>query len=244
VTPLPAAATTPAPKETAPSKVAVELNANVPNARVTFRRRVRCRPRARPMQITPSDIVELVEISAPGYKTVRYWLTFDRPTTLNAKLVRGNGSRRGLGGATLVALARSRRRASRRSRSPRRRRAVAMAKVEPKVEPTTIAAKAEPDQGGADPSVAPTAEVRTVAKAAPELKAELRPAVARDPDAGEDDAGDRSPGGRRRRCPRRARSAVEPIRSPRVAATTMPEIEPVTPGEAGSDAAGPPRSPS
>jgi len=48
--PLPAAATTPAPKETAPSKVAVELNANVPNARVTFRRRVaaarrRCRSR-------------------------------------------------------------------------------------------------------------------------------------------------------------------------------------------------------
>ncbi|MGE0395581.1 MAG: protein kinase [Kofleriaceae bacterium] len=100
--PLPAAATTPAPTEVAPAKVAVALNANVPNARVTFRRRVSAAPST--MQITPSDIVELVEVSAPGYKTVRYWLTFDRPTTLNAKLTKGSGMEEATEEATLIAL--------------------------------------------------------------------------------------------------------------------------------------------
>lgn len=101
--PLPAAATTPAPREVAaPSKVAVEFNANVADARVTFRRRVSAAPAT--MQITPSDIVELVEVSAPGYKTVRYWLTFDRPTSLNAKLVKGAGLDEASEEATLIAL--------------------------------------------------------------------------------------------------------------------------------------------
>ena len=100
--PLPAAATQAAPKEVAPAKIAVALNANVPNARVTFRRRVSAAPSQ--MQITPSDIVELVEVSAPGYKTVRYWLTFDRPTTLDAKLTKGNGMEEATEEATLVAL--------------------------------------------------------------------------------------------------------------------------------------------
>ncbi len=99
---LPAAATQPAPKEVAPAKIAVALHANVPNARVTFRRRVSAAPSQ--MQITPSDIVELVEVSAPGYKTVRYWLTFDRPTTLDAKLVKGSGMEEATEEATLVAL--------------------------------------------------------------------------------------------------------------------------------------------
>ncbi len=100
---LPGAAT-PAPREEVapPSKVSVALNANVPNARVTFRRRVAPAPTT--MQITPSDIVELVEVSAPGYKTVRYWLTFDRPTSLNARLVKGTGMVEASEEATLVAL--------------------------------------------------------------------------------------------------------------------------------------------
>ncbi len=160
--PLPAAATTPAPKETAaPAKVAVELNANVPNARVTFRRRVAAAPST--MQITPSDIVELVEISAPGYKTVRYWLTFDRPTTLNAKLVKGSGLHEASEEATLVALgevaAPSQPAVAAAAPAP----AVAVAKIEPKIE-----AKVEP-------KVEPTLQAKTVAKVAPEIKAEPKP---------------------------------------------------------------------
>ncbi len=150
---LPGAATTPAPKEIV-SKVSVELNANVPNARVTFRRRVAAAPTT--MQITPSDIVEIVEISAPGYKTVRYWLTFDRPTTLNAKLVKGSGLDEASEEATLVALgevaAPNQPSIAVAAPAP----AVAMAKAEP--------VKAEPKR-----------EVRTVVKAAPALKAEPTP---------------------------------------------------------------------
>jgi glycerol-3-phosphate dehydrogenase len=37
-----------------------------------------------------------------GYKTVRYWLTFDRPTTLNARLVKGSGLEEASEEATLV----------------------------------------------------------------------------------------------------------------------------------------------
>ncbi len=76
----------------------VALAANVANAHVTFRRRVSAAPAA--MQIAPSDVVELVEVSAPGYKTMRYWLTFDRPTQLTGKLTKGSG----LEEATLIAL--------------------------------------------------------------------------------------------------------------------------------------------
>ncbi|MEO7096514.1 MAG: AgmX/PglI C-terminal domain-containing protein, partial [Polyangiales bacterium] len=97
------ATATPAPRETqAPAKVQVDLEANVANARVTFRRRVSAAPST--MQITPSDIVELVEVSAPGHKTLRYWLTFDRPTHLNAKLVKGSGLEEASEEATLIAL--------------------------------------------------------------------------------------------------------------------------------------------
>ena len=100
--PLPAVATQ-APRDVQPAqKIQVELSANVPNARVTFRRRVAAAPAT--MQISSSDIVELVEISAPGYKTTRYWLTFDRPTKLVAKLVKGNGLEEASEEATLIAL--------------------------------------------------------------------------------------------------------------------------------------------
>ncbi len=100
--PLPGAAT-PAPREAkAPSKIQVDLEANVPNARVTFRRRVSAAPST--TQIAPSDIVELVEVSAPGYKTLRYWLTFDRPTHLAAKLVKGSGLEEASEESTLIAL--------------------------------------------------------------------------------------------------------------------------------------------
>ena len=143
--PLPAAATTPAPREpVAPSKIQVELNANVQNARVTFRRRVAAAPAS--MQITPSDIVELVEVSAPGYKTVRYWLTFDRPTTLTARLSKGNGLVEASEEQTLVALG---------ELAAPAQPAVAVAAAAPAATPAaaTVAVKATPA-----PAVAKTVE--------------------------------------------------------------------------------------
>jgi tRNA A-37 threonylcarbamoyl transferase component Bud32 len=99
--PQPAAAT-PAPRDIAASKITVSLEANVANARVTFRRRVIPAPST--MQLAPSEIVELVEISAPGHKTVRYWMTFDRPTKLVAQLSKGTGSFEATEEQTLIAL--------------------------------------------------------------------------------------------------------------------------------------------
>jgi hypothetical protein len=97
--PVPAVAP---PVPSPPQKVAVELAADAPNAHVVFRRRVANAPAQ--MQLSATDVVELVEFSAPGYKTQRYWLTFDRPTHLKAHLVKGNGSREATEEETLVAL--------------------------------------------------------------------------------------------------------------------------------------------
>jgi serine/threonine protein kinase len=97
--PLPATATQ-LPK--APVKIAVELDADAPNAHFVFRRRVSAAPEQ--IQINATDVVELVEVSAPGYKTQRYWLTFDRPTHLKAHLVKGNGSLEATEEETLIAL--------------------------------------------------------------------------------------------------------------------------------------------
>lgn len=100
---LPAVATqAPTAREVAQKKIDVRFEANVPNARVTFRRRVSAAPAT--MQIGSSDIVELVEVSAPGYKTTRYWLTFDRPTHLTARLAKGTGLEEASEEATLIAL--------------------------------------------------------------------------------------------------------------------------------------------
>jgi hypothetical protein len=95
--PLPAAAV-----PVALQKIAVTLEANVANARVTFRRRVNVAPAT--LQLAPSDIVELVEVSAPGYKTMRYWITFDRPTKLVAQLSKGSGAGEATEEQTLIAL--------------------------------------------------------------------------------------------------------------------------------------------
>jgi serine/threonine-protein kinase len=97
--PLPATATQ-LPKE--PVKIAVELEADAPNAHFVFRRRVSASPEQ--IQISATDVVELVEVSAPGYKTQRYWLTLDRPTHLKAHLVKGNGSLEATEEETLIAL--------------------------------------------------------------------------------------------------------------------------------------------
>jgi serine/threonine protein kinase len=99
-TPQPMAAPMPAPREA--EKIEVVLDADAPNATVVFRRRVQPAPVT--MQVNATDVVELVEVSAPGYKTTRYWLTFDRPTHLKANLVKGNGSLEATEEQTLVAL--------------------------------------------------------------------------------------------------------------------------------------------
>jgi serine/threonine protein kinase len=96
-----AAAASPAPAPT-PNKIALTLDAGPANARVLFRKRVSKAPVT--MQIPPSDIVELVEVSAPGHKTTRYWLTLDRPTRLIAKLPAGHGSRTATDAETRIAL--------------------------------------------------------------------------------------------------------------------------------------------
>ena len=101
--PAPAVSTqAPAAREVAQHKIEVRIESNVASARVTFRRRISAAPAT--LQIAPSDIVELVEVSAPGFKTTRYWLTFDRPTRLTAKLVKGTGLEEASEEATLIAL--------------------------------------------------------------------------------------------------------------------------------------------
>ncbi|MEO8551604.1 MAG: protein kinase [Kofleriaceae bacterium] len=97
--PKPAAAM-PAPRER--QKIVVQMSADEPNAHVTFRRQVKTAPIA--LQLNVSDVVEIVEISAPGYKTARYWVTFDRPTHLRAHLVKGSGILEATEEDTLVAL--------------------------------------------------------------------------------------------------------------------------------------------
>jgi TonB family protein len=105
-TPAPVAAvqTAPAPvaAPAAPSKVEVTLDADNASARVVFRRRIS--PAPFKTELTPSDIVELVEVSAPGFKTERYWLTFDRETHLKAHMVKGSGIEEATEEQTLVAL--------------------------------------------------------------------------------------------------------------------------------------------
>jgi serine/threonine-protein kinase len=96
------AAAAPAPAAAQPTKIDVSLDADVTGARVVFRRRVHEAPAK--MVINATDVVELVEVAAPGYKTTRYWLTFDRPTYLKAHLVRGSGSIEATEEETLVAL--------------------------------------------------------------------------------------------------------------------------------------------
>jgi TonB family protein len=102
-----AAATTtavvpPAPVSAERLRVDIELDADVPAAHVVYRRHVT--PTPMKTQMLASDIVELVEISAPGYKAERFWLTFDRPTHLKAHLVKGTGADEATEEQTLIAL--------------------------------------------------------------------------------------------------------------------------------------------
>jgi serine/threonine-protein kinase len=101
-TPPPAAPAAATPIQPEPAKVSVSIEATTPDARVTFRRRIAAAPLT--IEVAPTDIVELVEVSAPGHKTVRYWITIDRPTKLRATLVKGKGMSEASEEATLIAL--------------------------------------------------------------------------------------------------------------------------------------------
>ena len=78
------------------------VDSDTPGARVVFRRRLS--PAPFKTSVPASDIVELVEVDAPGHKTVRYWLTIDRPTALRARLPRGTGMVEATEAEILVAL--------------------------------------------------------------------------------------------------------------------------------------------
>ncbi len=133
-----AAASIPRSDEPAPaSKIKVQFQSATPGAKVTFRRRITAAPSA--VDVVATDIVELVEVSAPGHKTVRYWLTIDRPTTLTATLPPGNGFVEASEAETLVALG------------------------EAEAEPVAIAAAAPSTHASALPAVAAKAPASAVA---------------------------------------------------------------------------------
>jgi serine/threonine protein kinase len=83
-------------------QITIKLESDNPKSRVTFRRRVSAAPAEQ--TIAPSTIIEMVEVSAPDHKTVRYWLTFDRNTHLIAKLPLGSGLVEASEEDTLIAL--------------------------------------------------------------------------------------------------------------------------------------------
>jgi hypothetical protein len=87
---------------TAPASIDITVESDVPGARVTFRRRISALPFS--LETSAIDVVELMEVSAPGHKTVRYWITFDRPTHLRPALVKGAGLVDATELETLVAL--------------------------------------------------------------------------------------------------------------------------------------------
>ena len=155
-TPPPPAASIPTP---APQKVEVKIEADVPNARVVFRRRVAAAPAT--MEVSATDIVELVEVSAPGRQTVRYWLTIDRDTHLTAKLPKGQGMREATEEDTLVALGEAELITG---KAPSE-----TARVKPAAAAATTVAKVEPTK--ADPATkksgdAPVKAARKIGKAA------------------------------------------------------------------------------
>lgn len=83
------------------ARVKLEVKSSAPGARMTFRRR------SAPtgvLEIIPSHVVEMVEVSAPGHKTIRYWVLLDKTTTLDVQLPAGEGLIEASEIDTLVAL--------------------------------------------------------------------------------------------------------------------------------------------
>jgi TonB family protein len=147
--PAPAAAMPappPAPKE--PPRVQIQIDSDVATAHVVFRRRVAPAPLA--TESAASEVVELVEVSAPGYKTERYWVTMDRDTHLKAHLVKGNGMAEATEEETLVALGE----VAAATKPPTA--TVAIKTVERPAAAAVVAAVAAPTPVAATPAAAPT----------------------------------------------------------------------------------------
>ncbi|HEU0037563.1 MAG TPA: protein kinase [Kofleriaceae bacterium] len=90
VAPAAAAPATPDSEHAATvERVQLVVRANAPDAKVTFRRKISQAPYT--IEVTASDTPELVEVSAPGRKTMRYWVQTQLPRELNARLPRGIG---------------------------------------------------------------------------------------------------------------------------------------------------------
>jgi tRNA A-37 threonylcarbamoyl transferase component Bud32 len=85
-TPAPAAAPRVVGQE---PTVALAIETTTPNARVVFRRHISAAPMT--LAVPASHVPELVEVSAPGHQTMRYWMTVDQALHLQPVLVRGTG---------------------------------------------------------------------------------------------------------------------------------------------------------
>ena len=85
--------------------VAVQVDADAPGASVLLRRAVAPAPAS--LELAASNVLELVEVSAPGYRTERYWVAIDRPIHLHAHLAPGSGVTVATEEQTRVALGRS-----------------------------------------------------------------------------------------------------------------------------------------
>jgi hypothetical protein len=97
--PAPAAAAT---EPAQPSSVELLVRTDAPDGRFTLRRRsYRAGER---ITVTAGDVAEVIEVSAAGRKTRRFWLTLDRSATLQANLPAGRGTIEATEGETLVAL--------------------------------------------------------------------------------------------------------------------------------------------
>lgn len=84
------------------ASVTLRVDANAPKAQVLVRRRTSAVPAL--LEVTPTAVEELVAISAPNRKTIRYWLTFDRSIQVRAQLPKSRGVVEATPAETLAAL--------------------------------------------------------------------------------------------------------------------------------------------
>jgi hypothetical protein len=82
-------ATAASPASTAPASVTLRVVVDAPQARLTFRHREEAATSAQ--TVTSNNVLELIEVSAPGRSSIRYWIKLDRALTLVADLPVGNG---------------------------------------------------------------------------------------------------------------------------------------------------------
>jgi eukaryotic-like serine/threonine-protein kinase len=98
---VPSATPSPAPVVAAPP-VPLKISSPTSHARVTLRGRTHLLPFGD--QAKPGSQPEIVELTAPGHEGKRFWITFDRPTQLQAELRPGRGMTEATAEETLIAL--------------------------------------------------------------------------------------------------------------------------------------------